>query len=301
MVLLFTANANASEQIRREVAWAVYHGVVVLPIRIENVLPDKSLEYYIPNVQWLDAVTPPLGTHLRGLVKTIKSMATSAKAGSESGAVVPPVITQKVSPLSPSYAPALRDGTALEGTKAPTVAQRDFAKTAVESAVQSGSVRTTTADSVRSSIFISYRRRDSPHITGRIYDRLVLRFGRETVLKDVDSIPLGMDFRECLRREVGSSEVVIAVIGKNWNPLLASGQPKLSDPRDYLRIELESALERGIPVIPVLVDGMEMPVEDELPPSLVRLAYRNGMSVRPDPDFHHDVDRLVHGIEQLLK
>jgi hypothetical protein len=46
---------------------------------------------------------------------------------------------------------------------------------------------------------------------------------------------------------------------------------------------------------------MEMPVEDELPPSLVRLAYRNGMSVRPDPDFHHDVDRLVHGIEQLLK
>jgi len=151
------------------------------------------------------------------------------------------------------------------------------------------------------SLFVSYRRQDSQHITGRIYDRLSTRFGKESVFKDVDSIPLGFDFRDHLREQVGRCAVLVAVIGKNWNPISASGQPRLSDPRDHLRIEIESALERRIPVIPVLVDGIEVPAEEELPESLGRLAYYNGISVRPDPDFHHDMDRLVRGIEQLLK
>jgi hypothetical protein len=151
------------------------------------------------------------------------------------------------------------------------------------------------------SLFISYRRQDSQHITGRIYDRLSTRFGKESVFKDVDSIPLGFDFRDHLREQVGRCSVLVAVIGKNWNPVSVSGQQRLSDPRDHLRIEIESALERRIPVIPVLVDGIEMPGEAELPPSLARIAYHNGIAVRPDPDFHHDLDRLVRGIEQLLK
>jgi hypothetical protein len=156
-------------------------------------------------------------------------------------------------------------------------------------------------DEPAKSVFISYRRQDSQHITGRIYDRLLATFGREFVFKDVDSIPLGLDFREHLREQVGHCAVLVAVIGRNWNPTTASGQQRLSDPRDHLRIEIESALDRHIPVIPVLVDGIEMPAEDELPPSLAPLAYHNGISVRPDPDFHHDADRLVRGIEQLLK
>jgi hypothetical protein len=151
------------------------------------------------------------------------------------------------------------------------------------------------------SVFISYRRQDSQHITGRIYDRLLTTFSRESVFKDVDSIPLGLDFREHLREQVGHCSVLVAVIGRNWNPTTASGQRRMSDPRDHLRIEIESALDRHIPVIPVLVDGVEMPAEDELPTSLSSLAYHNGISVRPDPDFHHDADRLVRGIEQLLK
>jgi len=156
-------------------------------------------------------------------------------------------------------------------------------------------------DEPTKSVFISYRRQDSQHITGRIYDRLLATFGRESVFKDVDSIPLGRDFREHLREQVGHCAVLVAVIGRNWNPTTASGQQRLNDPRDHLRIEIESALDRHIPVIPVLVDGIEMPAEDELPPSLAPLAYHNGISVRPDPDFHHDADRLVRGIEQLLK
>jgi hypothetical protein len=148
-------------------------------------------------------------------------------------------------------------------------------------------------------IFISYRRVDSQHITGRIYDRLSTQFGQSSVFKDVDAIPLGVDFREHLQEKVGQCSVLVAVIGKDWNPT-ASGIQRLADPRDHLRIEIETALERRIPVIPILVDGVVMPDEKDLPPSLARLAYYNGISVRPDPDFHHDADRLLRGIESLL-
>jgi len=151
------------------------------------------------------------------------------------------------------------------------------------------------------SIFISYRRQDSVHITGRIYDVLAAQFGKSAVFKDVDSMPLGFDFREHLQQQVGRCSVLIAVIGKNWLGRSASNEQRLSDQRDHLRIEIETALERRIPVIPVLVDGVEMPSEADLPPSLARLAYHHGISVRPDPDFHNDADRLVRGIEPLMK
>jgi len=72
MVLVFTADANNSPQIRREVERAVNHGVAILPVRTEDVVPGKALEYFIGNVHWLDALTPPLEAHLKSLAATIK-------------------------------------------------------------------------------------------------------------------------------------------------------------------------------------------------------------------------------------
>jgi len=69
---VFTANANASPQIRREVERAVNRGVAILPLRVEDVVPGKGLEYFIGNVHWLDALTPPLEAHLKSLAGTIK-------------------------------------------------------------------------------------------------------------------------------------------------------------------------------------------------------------------------------------
>jgi predicted MFS family arabinose efflux permease len=74
MVLVFTADANASPQIRREVERAVNHGVAILPVRLEEVMPARALEYFIGNVHWLDAITPPLETHLKNLAATIKML-----------------------------------------------------------------------------------------------------------------------------------------------------------------------------------------------------------------------------------
>lgn len=146
-------------------------------------------------------------------------------------------------------------------------------------------------------IFISYRRDDSADVTGRLYDRLVARFGRERVFKDVDSIPLGVDFRTHLQEVVSACDVVVAVIGERWMSVGEGESRRLDDTKDFVRIELETALQREIPIIPVLVGAARMPSVRDLPPTLAALVYRHGQSVRPDPDFHHDMDRLIHGLE----
>ncbi len=81
MVLVFTANANASPQIRREIERAVNRGVAILPLRMEDVLPGKSLEYFIGNVHWLDALTPPFEAHLTSLAGTIKILLARPEPG----------------------------------------------------------------------------------------------------------------------------------------------------------------------------------------------------------------------------
>jgi len=155
--------------------------------------------------------------------------------------------------------------------------------------------------SQRRKIFLSYRREDSADVVGRIYDRLVERFGKEQVFKDVDSIPLGVDFRKHLVQMVGSCDILLIVIGVNW--LTADhpgGKKRLDDVKDFVRIELEAALQRNIPLIPILVHGAQVPEEGELPTTLAALAYRNGMAVRSDPDFHRDMNRLIEGIQSHL-
>ena len=88
-----------------------------------------------------------------------------------------------------------------------------------------------------SKVFISYRRADSAAEAGRLYDRLVPKYGAENVFKDVDSIPLGVDFRKTLGESVGRCQVLLAVIGRHWlsiaNP---SGGRRLDDSRDFVRL-----------------------------------------------------------------
>ncbi len=154
---------------------------------------------------------------------------------------------------------------------------------------------------VPGSVFISYRRDDSADITGRIYDRLVQRFSKDIVFKDVDSIPLGIDFRQHLEGALSQCRILLAIMGDEWSGGQGvDGKKRIDDPRDHVRLELEVALGRNIPVIPVLVRKASIPAEEELPISLRSLSYRNGIQVRPDPDFHGDMDRLIKGIEPHL-
>jgi peptidoglycan hydrolase-like protein with peptidoglycan-binding domain len=157
-------------------------------------------------------------------------------------------------------------------------------------------------------IFISYRRDDAIDVTGRIADVLKGKLGEDILFKDVDSIPLGTDFRRVIAAAVGRCDVLLAVIGDEWLEAKRKGEMstmqapsrRIDDPNDYVHIEIRAALERDIPVIPVLVERANMPQDKDLPEPLRPLAFRNAISVRPDPDFHNDMQRLCHALSGVV-
>jgi len=151
-------------------------------------------------------------------------------------------------------------------------------------------------------IFISYRRDDSSYIAGMINERLEKHFGPHSVFLDIDSIPLGLDFRKHIFDSVGQCNVLLALIGDSWiNSTNDQGSRRLDDPTDFVRLEVESALKRDIPVIPVLVGKARMPSATELPSSLQELAFRNAAEVRAGLDLQEHLTRLVRGIDLLSK
>src|SRR5262245_60451381 len=98
-------------------------------------------------------------------------------------------------------------------------------------------------------IAISYRRDDSSGITGRIFDRLMAQYGIDSVVRDIDNIPLGVDFREHIGAVLAETDITLVIIGKRWlGP--PRGQRRINDPADPVRVEVETALRRGMPVIP---------------------------------------------------
>ena len=102
---------------------------------------------------------------------------------------------------------------------------------------------------------------------------------------DVDSIPLGVDFRTYLDVQVAKCHVFLAVIGRDWvGKRGGKGKSRLDDPKDFVRIEIESALKRGIPVVPVLVRGASIPAAERLPASIQDLSYRNGIAILAGQD-----------------
>ncbi|HYN07344.1 MAG TPA: TIR domain-containing protein [Vicinamibacterales bacterium] len=151
-----------------------------------------------------------------------------------------------------------------------------------------------------SRIFICYRRGDAPDAAGRIYDQLVSRFGQERVFIDVDNIPVGDDFVDTIAHELQSCAAFVAVIGPRWLTLAdPSGQRRLGDPADYVRVELGTALKRAnIRVIPVLVQDAVMPGADDLPDDLKGLARRNALQIS-HAAFRSDVTRLIQSIERI--
>jgi len=146
-------------------------------------------------------------------------------------------------------------------------------------------------------VFICYRRDDSAGHAGRVHDRLEREFGRDLVFMDVDRIPLGVNFTKILRDEVAKCDVLLAVIGSNWlNARDEGGNRRLDNSNDFVRIEIATALQREIPVIPILLDGARIPKVDQLPSDLEELTLRNGLEVR-HASFHYDMDKLIRGLK----
>lgn len=127
-------------------------------------------------------------------------------------------------------------------------------------------------------VFISYRLSDSRHAAGRLAERLEKTFSPKHLFMDVDGIAPGLDFVDVLNERVAACDVFLAVIGPHWLDVKDEfGARRLDNANDFVRIELEAALNRKIRVIPVLVDGAQMPRESDLPGPLRPLARRNAV------------------------
>lgn len=148
-------------------------------------------------------------------------------------------------------------------------------------------------------IFVSYRRDDTGGHARSLFTHLDQRFA-DRVFLDWEGIDIGEDFVAKLEAMGQNCRVLLALIGPRWvNAADAAGQRRIMSPADHVRREIERALERGIPVVPVLFDGASMPGPADLPASLQPLAVRNAVSVT-NANFGADMERLTRGLEELL-
>ena len=145
-------------------------------------------------------------------------------------------------------------------------------------------------------VFLSYRRSDTEGYAGRLFEGLVARFGRDRVFFDVARIAPGQNFHEVIDGQLRASGALLALIGKTWASATDdAGKPRLDDPEDSVRVEIGGALEHGIPVIPVLVQGAAMPRSGDLPEGLRALTRINAIELRHtrwDADFAELLETL---------
>jgi len=150
-------------------------------------------------------------------------------------------------------------------------------------------------------IFISYRREEAAAYAGWLADALNEHFGEQRVFRDIDSIEPGLDFVEAVDRAIGSSEVLLVVVDKQWLTATdESGRPRLHNPHDYVRLEVAAALQRNIRVVPLLVQGASMPQPEELPEDLAPLTRRNAFQLY-DSRWREDARRLITNLDRVVE
>jgi hypothetical protein len=149
------------------------------------------------------------------------------------------------------------------------------------------------------SIFLSYRRVDTSGHTGRLSDALEAKFGHDAVFHDIESIEAGKRFDEVIDAALAKCRVFIPLIGDDWLGITgADGRRRLDDSADLVRREVAAALRRGVPVIPVLLEGATMPAAASLPEEMQALTRHQAIEIS-DTRWDFDVQRLITAIERV--
>ena len=149
-------------------------------------------------------------------------------------------------------------------------------------------------------IFVSYRRQDTQSATGRLCDKLQMRFSVDQVFHDIESIEPGSRFPAIIASKIAESSIVLVIIGRHWLDSAGDdGRSRLFEPDDYLRLEIATALQRDIPVIPVLVEGAVMPPASALPEPIAALAALQAIEIT-EQRWQYDSDLLVKKIERFV-
>jgi len=154
---------------------------------------------------------------------------------------------------------------------------------------------------MRGQIFISYRRDDSKHAAGRLFGHLAQKFPTSRIFMDIDKIDPGEKFAEVIKERVESCQILIAVIGPHWlDARDADGKRRLDNPEDFVRLEVSAALERGIRVMPVLVDDAEIPKSTQLPPDLQGIIGRQAVELSHNR-FATDAELIIGAINRAFE
>ena len=151
----------------------------------------------------------------------------------------------------------------------------------------------------RRRIFISYRRNDTAYVATLVRDELEKKFGKDSVFLDVDSIFPGQDFVQKIEDSLARSDMVLALIGDYWKVAGKGGRPPLDEPADFVRQELERALQHKLPVVPVLTGKAAMPAANDLPPTLHQLLRYQAFELRAGKDFQIHLAQLVKTVKDV--
>ena len=147
-------------------------------------------------------------------------------------------------------------------------------------------------------IFLSYRRDDTAGHAVHLREDLTERYGEGNVFMDIGMKP-GVPWQDEIERKIGSCDAFVALIGPRWLTAADSkGRRRLDDPKDHLRREIEAAVWREVPLIPVLVEDAEMPTEEDLPTSLAPLSQRHALEIR-NTSRRYDVAQLFESLDEV--
>ena len=147
------------------------------------------------------------------------------------------------------------------------------------------------------SIFISYRRSDEPGYVRALVSDLRHTFGGQHIFLDMETIEGGVDFAATIERALADSEVLLAVIGPEWMTAAdETGELRLHDPEDFVALEIATALNLDVPVIPVLVKDAPIPERKRLPDRLQTLASLQVVVMSHDR-WEEDIHNLVSAID----
>ena len=122
------------------------------------------------------------------------------------------------------------------------------------------------------------------------------------IFRDIDDIPPGIDFRVHINQTLLKTNILLAIVGPQWLGMASDGgADRIQEETDPVRVEVETALRRRVPLIPVLIGATRMPGSDQLPPSLKDFAFRNAVKVDTGQDFDYHMDRLIRSMDAILE
>ncbi len=150
----------------------------------------------------------------------------------------------------------------------------------------------------RGGVFISYRRDDARLWALLLHASIAQRIGSDRVFLDTRNIPFGQDYADYIRRELPGYGIAVVLLGQNWRGEREDGPPRIEDPDDLFRIELELAMAHGLTILPVTLDGLNPPHDESLLPASIRGIGKLNMYGISARKFEEDSPRLLSAIEE---